>query len=631
MTGNARGLGDDRILPLAFSLNNNPRCYVAVVGAGLSTASQIPMAGMIVDDLIAQVAATRGAQPDDLWAWYEAEFGVPPTYQGLLGALGPSTGDRQGILRKHFARTPNDEPPTRQPNDGHLGLARLSRLGLVRTFITTNFDMLIEEALQQQGLNPTTIASEEDFRAAPPIDTLEAVVIHIHGVWHQPDTLRNTEEELGGYPDWVQRLLGRSFEGRGYVIVGWSGKYDPALREALTQNKTSRYSAYWLDLAEPSEAGRELLVDLGGIFVEGDAGDILTRTSNTIEILRSHTSAVTNNAGVQVARIKKAIGNKTQPTEGLERLGELVDHILNLPAIATRKFDGGNDEAAARRVEILNACREAAAIVMTLAMKADPEDLREVLAHITRLGRPPANADGSAVLQAQQQMPGLTLLAAAGVGAAASERWALTNQLLTDLHVREHMTSQERPLAVATDVSSALSGRTTFSEAHPQFGHAMTLLNAYLAHINSETSCMPASTFDDAWDQFETLWHIACFADDSRPAGIPHLKVQGHSRNYLPETADWAKRLAVSAATDLPFLSDTQALNQFFDWFAEYANRTAWSTLPAGRAGFLPGSGWRLDERGSTRVPDWERETWWLFGAGEPPDLERVIDIPEGS
>lgn len=607
-------LSEDRALPVAFSLNGNPGCYVAIVGAGLSSSSDIPLAGNIIEHLCQRVATTQGESPEDPWQWYEETFEETPTYQGLLTTLGPAPGDRQGILRPYFARTPDDQPPTRQPNGGHLGLARLARAGLVKVFITTNFDRLLEEALQESGLNPTTIASEEDLRATPPLDTLEAVVIHIHGEWQRPDTLRNTEDELGDYPDWVQRLLSRTLEGRGYLIVGWSGKYDPALRAALAQNRTGRYSTYWVDLYHPQDAGRELLVDLSGIVLEGDAADVFERVNFTIEVLSSQKAMATSGPALNVARAKRAITTGERPIETMDRLGEIADSIRNLPAIATRDFNGGDEVARQRRAEILNASREAAALTMTLAAFAHAE-ARRWLNLIRHLAQPPIGIGGTVVLQAQQQLPGTLLLAAAGVGAVAEENWALVDTLLTDVHVTGIVNREAGPLAVTVDLPQTFAGRTSFNAERPEFAHPLTLLHDYLKQVNREAKVFSETVYEEAWERWEYLWHLTAFPESR--LGTPRLAVTGTSHAYHPELEPWLERLAISQEGVLTVLSDEQAREDFSSRFADRAQDAAWSTLPSGLVGFLPSGRWRMDEVGRFKVPPTERESWKDFGLGK--------------
>jgi hypothetical protein len=604
----------DRVLPLALSLRNSPGCYVALVGAGLSVGSEIPAAWQVVEKLINQIARAHGESPEDPDEWYRAKYGRDPTYQDLLADLAPASGDRHGLLRPLFARTPSDEAPTRQPNGAHIALARLAALGLVKVFITTNFDLLIEDAIREDGLNPITIAAQDDWHAAPPLDTMQAAVIHIHGEWQRPDTLRNTADELRDYPEWVRSLLTRSLDGRGYLIIGWSGRYDPALREALRTNRTGRYSTYWVDLAQPVQAGRELLVDLSGIVIEGDAADVLGSVVTTVDALAHESAVAGSGAALSVARAKRDLSSGIRPLDALDRLGAQVDLIGSNPAVATTVYDGGdtNEVARQRRVDMLNACREAAAVTMALAALGRDDDEARWLAHIAYLGQPIVGHGGSTVLLTQHQMPGVVLLAAAGVGACAEGRWALVNTLLTALDVRSLTSYDEAPLATSVDLGTALAGRTTFDATGGVLDCAFTLLYTYLANVNGEAKVLPSSMFDESWERWEYLWTVAIFAAGHGSPSVPHLLISGRTDDYRPVAKPWFDRLRLSHPDELPWLVDAAPQERFEEWLTSIADRSAWSTLPPG-GGALPSGHWRLDDTGTTQVRSEERTSWAAF------------------
>ncbi len=606
---------EDRILPLALSLRNNPGVYTAVVGAGLSAGSDIPHAGRVVDLLIDQVAAhEKQAPPKDPWPWYEATHGKPPTYQGLLAELGPSTGERQGILRPYFERKPDDEPPIRHPNDGHLGLATLAQRGLVKYFVTTNFDTLLEDALRQVGSNPVTISTEADWRDNPPIDSLSAVVIHLHGDWMRPDTMRNTVEELTEYPQWLRDLLQRVLEGRGKLIVGWSGKYDPGLREALKSHRTRRYSTFWLDLSQPTEAGRELLVDVAGVVLEGPAAEVLARTVTTLDALNQQASRGVGNLAVDVIRAKRGLADGRRPLEVLDQLGREVD------LIAERLDEmSGNDErassgdtAATRRRDLLDASRAAAALTMTLAAYAPNTEARRWQRQIAYVGQR-AEGGGSTVLVEQRRLPGLVLLAAAGLAATSEERWPIVATLLTDMEV-ELLDGTHKPLAVGPDLNQIADGSTSFTRDRGPFSHVFSLLHAYLADVNREAAVLPGIVFEEAWERWEYLWHLAGFDAKSRPLSVPRLELNRtlNPRGYQPHAKHWLDRVRAEAAETLPFVNST-AEGKFQTWLNHVADSTAWSALPSGQAGVIPSRRFRMDETGDGAIPGKERALWGEF------------------
>jgi hypothetical protein len=604
---------NDRLLALALSLRNNPRCYVALLGAGLSVASGIPSAGSIVDDLVRAVAKHEGETPQDPWAWYEQKHGQEPTYQGLLASLGPSSGDRQGLLKRYFQQTPQDDSESKKPGPAHRNLAVLARLGLVRIFVTTNFDLLIEHALRDAGLNPHTIATEADWRDAPPLDTLDAAVIHLHGEWQRPDTLRNTEDELGDYPQWTQNLLNLALQGRGVIIAGWSGNYDPALRDALQLNATGRYSTFWLDLHAPTGDAAGLVTALGGIFIDGDAGKRLDATVRTIDALATESAIVRGGPAISVARAKREIASGARPLETLDRLGNQDAGVAGLDALTTRLFDGADSNAWAknRRTELFRACREAAALTMTLSAYAAEQESRRWIAHIRHLGHGVVAHSGSTVLISQQKLPGVILLAAAGVAAAAEERWSLVNTLLTGIKVPA-IGEEDKPLATGTSLGYVTAGRTSFTHEHPEMAHGPTLLHDYLADVNREAGVLPASTFEEAWERWEYLWHLAATSQGGTLGGVPHLRVGGQAHDYTPVASRWLANLDPEDANAFTFLQDETVAETFDESIRQQADRTAWSTA-TGNALWYPSGYWRLDEMGSTAVPPKERETWQEF------------------
>ena len=83
---------------------------------------------------------------------------------------------------------------TAEPGSTHESLAQLAEDGLVRVFITTNFDRLLQHALQARGIEPVVIASDADMAAAMPRE---------HAPWRRSQAsrrlpLRDAPEYPGG-------------------------------------------------------------------------------------------------------------------------------------------------------------------------------------------------------------------------------------------------------------------------------------------------------------------------------------------------------------------------------------------------------------------------------------------------
>ena len=48
------------------------------------------------------------------------------------------------------------------PNANHKSLARMARLGMIKAIFTTNFDLFIERALREEGIEYTVLVTDEE-------------------------------------------------------------------------------------------------------------------------------------------------------------------------------------------------------------------------------------------------------------------------------------------------------------------------------------------------------------------------------------------------------------------------------------------------------------------------------------
>jgi NAD-dependent SIR2 family protein deacetylase len=86
----------------------------------------------------------------------------------------------------------------KQPSAAHVAIAQLVAAGYVRVILTTNFDHLIEQALDQVGIRPVVISTAAAASGASPMQHNAITLIKLHGDYVDPN-IRNTEEELSAY------------------------------------------------------------------------------------------------------------------------------------------------------------------------------------------------------------------------------------------------------------------------------------------------------------------------------------------------------------------------------------------------------------------------------------------------
>jgi hypothetical protein len=153
----------DPALSLAFSLFSNKGVFALLLGSGVSRSARIPTGWEIMIDLTRKLAALTRQNPErDPAIWYQETFGKAPDYSELLNAIARSPAERQRLLKAYFEPTEQERREgVKMPMPAHDAIASLVTDGVVRVIITTNFDRLIERALEARGINPVVISTAD--------------------------------------------------------------------------------------------------------------------------------------------------------------------------------------------------------------------------------------------------------------------------------------------------------------------------------------------------------------------------------------------------------------------------------------------------------------------------------------
>lgn len=260
---------------LATAIQAAPGVYAVVVGSGMSSAAGVPTGWRVVQDLIRKIALAEGVDPatveEDPEQWWAAQGRPEPRYDTLLSALAPTDAARQALLRRYFETRPDGSQL--QPTDGHHALAALVASGRVRVILTTNFDRLIERALDQAGIAPQVISTASAVTGMTPLAHTSATVIKLHGDYMSLG-LRNTPDELATYPEDFKSLLDRVVDEYGLVVVGWSAEYDTALVDTMEASPARRYPTYWATFqGSVSEPARRLVAQRKACVIDTAGSD----------------------------------------------------------------------------------------------------------------------------------------------------------------------------------------------------------------------------------------------------------------------------------------------------------------------------------------------------------------------
>jgi SIR2-like domain len=236
----------DPLTSVAFSVHSGKGVYALLLGSGISRAAHIPTGWEVTVDLIKKVAAVEdqscGADPV---AWYFKTYGKDADYSVLLEALASTPSERTNLLRGYFEPTAAErDAGDKAPTLAHKAIAKLVAKGFFRVIITTNFDRLMEQALEAEGVNPTVISTADMVKGATPLAHTDCTLVKVHGDYR--DTrLRNTTAELSSYDKGMDKLLDQIFDEYGLIVCGWSGTWDTALRASILRSRNRRYSFTW--------------------------------------------------------------------------------------------------------------------------------------------------------------------------------------------------------------------------------------------------------------------------------------------------------------------------------------------------------------------------------------------------
>ena len=317
----------DPIQSLAFSMHSNPGVYALLLGSGVSRSAQIPTGWEIVMDLLGKLAAAAGENPEtDPEQWYRDKYGEDPEYSSLLEALAKTQAERQQLLRPYFE--PNEqerEEGLKQPTAAHRAIARLVSQGFVKIIVTTNFDRLIEKALDDEGVEATTLSTPEQVKGAIPLVHTKCCVFKVHGDY-QDTRISNSEGELSSYLDEFDQLLDQIFDEFGLIVCGWSAKWDSALRDAIYRAPSRRFTTYWALRGDAGDEAQRLIDHRQAQTIPIENADSFFQTvQQTVESIQEYSKPHPLSAEVAVASLKRYLSDPNRRIQLFDLIDSTVD------------------------------------------------------------------------------------------------------------------------------------------------------------------------------------------------------------------------------------------------------------------------------------------------------------------
>ena len=264
---------DAKLVKICSSVESNPGVFVPLLGSGVSRSAGIPTGAEITELLIEKIATIEDEEPDDLWKWYDERFDQKPKYPTLLDQLTETQHERRNLIDEFIEPTPEQrEQGEKMPTRAHKSIASLVSDEYISVIMTTNFDRLIEQALEEQGITPQVLSTEEEIEGRRPTRHVDCTVIKLHGDYKKANIL-NIPQELEEYSDAKNNLLDRILDDHGLIICGWSGAEDVALKNAIIRSPNRRYATYWMKRGGLSDSAEEIINHRQGVVVSIEGAD----------------------------------------------------------------------------------------------------------------------------------------------------------------------------------------------------------------------------------------------------------------------------------------------------------------------------------------------------------------------
>lgn len=432
----------DPMVSLAFAVYSNKGVYALLLGSGISRASGIPTGWEVVLDLIRKVAKLEGedCEPDPA-DWFRKKHGMEPDYSKLLDDIAKTPTERQQLLRAYFEPTEEERSQgLKLPSAAHMAIAHLVAAGYLRVIVTTNFDRLMENALEMVGVTPTVISTTDQLSGALPLTHSGVTVIKLHGDYL--DTrIKNTEQELASYDKTLDGMLDRIFDEYGLVVCGWSGDWDIALRAAIERCPNRRFTTFWTTRSPLSTKGKGLAARRQAVVIQSkDANQLFESLHEKVQALGDMDAPHPLSAKMAAATVKRYLVDPSAKIRLRDLVHEETEKLF--AEISALAFGGHTHlqpaEELTERVGKYGAlCETLVSVLVTGCYWGDNNTTRLWVASLQRVAIPSEIGGGLVYLLKLRRYPALLLLYSAGLASVAAGNYVTLSALLTKPKARD--------------------------------------------------------------------------------------------------------------------------------------------------------------------------------------------------
>ncbi|MEH2979918.1 SIR2 family protein [Bacillus amyloliquefaciens] len=436
---------DDKIMSLSFSVEANQGVYALLLGSGISYSSGIPTGWGVLKELCRRIMQVDGSEEPDEIKWYEEKFGTPPLYDEVIGMLAKTPSERNGLLKEFFEPTEEDLKEGRKvPTEAHKSIAELVKKGYIKVIVTTNFDRLIEQALDELNVQYQTLYHDSDIEGMKPLAHADCTVLKIHGDYR--DTrFKNITDELKCYSSNLLGLLKQVFDDYGLIISGWSAEWDTALRDTIKSVKGRRYSWYWHSFSESINEKAEELInfrDANLVIDSGGADHFFREIKETVFNISNLKKVNPENIQVKIKRLKDYIQNDDESAIRDLFTNELRDVIGKI-----NKLDSNQEvtiELMKQWIEEIKVIIKPISVLSSILAyygKGEFQErlLIETLERFTSI----KGSDGRVYLLGLKQLPLQAVFYSMGISLTMRRKYKLLDEIMMKPKVRDRLHSSQ--------------------------------------------------------------------------------------------------------------------------------------------------------------------------------------------
>lgn len=273
------------MISLAVNMADGKRRFVLFCGAGISKDAGIATGKDILLNTLGKIYQQEFQKEsysrEDVLGWFEKNKDLHDMpYSKILDQIYPGMEQRRLYLNNFFEN--------KQPGEIHMLIAKMVQLGLIRFIITTNFDNLLEKALDSEGLKDkiSVLSTNDQAKNSDTWDKVEVCRIYkIHGDKDQ-GTIRNSPKELKKLDRYIEKDLQELINRHGVIVLGYSGEDEGVLR-CFERREYHRYPICWQYRDEPNKDVLRIMNNQEGTLIHNEsASSFLHELLDRIELIR---------------------------------------------------------------------------------------------------------------------------------------------------------------------------------------------------------------------------------------------------------------------------------------------------------------------------------------------------------